>query len=92
MFVHNLMIFTIVGPKLLWNLGHQSILLLYLGPETLMPLASIVGAIIGLLLIFWRVILRFFKKIFRFVSRQHSDPSASDPSFAELHSDTQKRI
>jgi hypothetical protein len=90
MFVHSLLIFAIVDPKLLWNLGHQSIVLLYLGPETIMPLASILGAIIGFLLIFWRLILRFFKKIFKSGSRQGPEPSASDPSFAELQSDTQK--
>lgn len=90
MFIHNLTIFAVVGPKLLWNLGHQTILLLYLGPETIMPLASILGAIVGFLLIFWRFILRFFKKIFKLGSRQDPEPSASDPSFAELHSDAQK--
>ena len=39
--------------------------ILYLGPETIMPLASIIAAIVGFLLLFWRSIARFFKKVFR---------------------------
>jgi hypothetical protein len=33
------------------------IVLLYLGPETIMPLASILAAVLGFLLIFWRMML-----------------------------------
>ncbi|MBK9925994.1 MAG: hypothetical protein IPP66_11980 [Anaerolineales bacterium] len=37
----------------------------YLGPETLMPLASVLAAIAGFFLIFWRLIVRFVKTIYR---------------------------
>jgi hypothetical protein len=37
----------------------------YLGPETLMPLASILAAIAGFFLMFWRVIAKFAKKTYR---------------------------
>jgi len=37
----------------------------YLGPETLMPLASLLAAIAGFFLIFWRLIVKFFKAIYR---------------------------
>jgi len=37
----------------------------YLGPETLMPLASILAAIAGFFLIFWRLILKFAKTVYR---------------------------
>jgi hypothetical protein len=37
----------------------------YLGPETLMPLASILAAIAGFFLIFWRLIAKFTKKAYR---------------------------
>ena len=37
----------------------------YLGPETLMPLASILAAIVGFFLMFWRTILKFVKKTVR---------------------------
>lgn len=38
--------------------------LFYLGPETIMPLASILAAIVGFLLIFWRAIVKGIKKVF----------------------------
>lgn len=38
---------------------------LYLGPETLMPLASLLAAIAGFFLIFWRFIVKIFKKAYR---------------------------
>jgi hypothetical protein len=41
------------------------LVLMYLGPESIMPLASILAAVIGFLLIFWRSIFNFFKKIFK---------------------------
>jgi hypothetical protein len=37
----------------------------YLGPETLMPLASILAAIAGFFLMFWRLIFKFVKKMVR---------------------------
>ena len=36
------------------------LVLLYLGPETIMPLASVIAAVLGFLLIFWRYIVNFF--------------------------------
>lgn len=35
----------------------------YLGPETIMPLASILAAVAGFLLIFWRAIVNTVKKL-----------------------------
>lgn len=37
----------------------------YLGPETLMPLASILAAIAGFFLMFWRLIVKFVKTTYR---------------------------
>lgn len=79
--------FVVVGPKVLWHLGHHGILLLYLGPETIMPLASILGVVVGFLLIFWRLLLKPFKKIAQLGRAQGSEPSTSDASSAELHND-----
>lgn len=41
----------------------------YLGPETLMPLASILAAIAGFFLIFWRLIVKITKKVYRKIRR-----------------------
>jgi len=37
----------------------------YLGPETVMPLASVLAAIAGFFLVFWRLIAKYAKKIVR---------------------------
>jgi len=37
----------------------------YLGPDTLMPIASLLAAIAGFFLIFWRLIARLVKKAYR---------------------------
>ncbi len=55
---------------------------LYLGPNTVMPLASIVAAIVGVILIFWRFIFGFIRRGFRALFRR-KDPAAS-PSASEI--------
>jgi hypothetical protein len=47
-----------------------SIALLYLGPDSIMPIASVIAAILGVILIFWRYILSSIKKGFRFIRRK----------------------
>jgi hypothetical protein len=51
---------------------------LYLGPETIMPLASILATVIGVILVFWRFIVAFIKKGFRFIFRRKSVSEESD--------------
>jgi hypothetical protein len=57
--------------------------LFYLGPETIMPLASILATILGFLLIFWRVIIRFIKRMLRIA------PEESEEVLAEIDEDEQ---
>jgi hypothetical protein len=38
---------------------------LYLGPDSLLPLASILAAALGVILIFWRFIKKIIVKLFR---------------------------
>ena len=40
---------------------------MYIGPETIMPVASALAAITGVMLMFWRRTVAFFKAIVRFV-------------------------
>jgi hypothetical protein len=82
--------FAMVGLKVVSDWGYQGIMLLYLGPETVMPLASILGVVVGFLLIFWRLLLKPFKKIARFGRDQGSEPSPRDASSTELYNDTQE--
>ena len=90
MYIQSLANIAEVAPQLLSTLGSQSVLLLYLGPETIMPLASILGAVVGFLLIFWRLLLKPFKKAFGFLNNENREPSTANPSAAELQSDTQE--
>ncbi len=53
---------------LLMSLAHMA--LLYVGPDQLMPLTSILGAIGGAILIFWRQVVAFFKRIAGVFSKQ----------------------
>jgi hypothetical protein len=53
-----------------------------------MPLASILGVVIGFLLIFWRMLLKPFKKIFGVFSGKNQ--AESNPSLTELQSDPQE--
>jgi hypothetical protein len=60
-------------------------LFLYLGPDTIMPLASILAAVAGFLLLFWRYIVNFIKKIFRrggSISTSQEENSLEDPDLA----------
>lgn len=40
---------------------------MYIGPETIMPVASALAAVAGIMLMFWRRTVAFFKTILRFV-------------------------
>jgi hypothetical protein len=42
---------------------------LYVGPETLLPLTSALAAIVGILLMAWRYVLGFVTKVWRFLLR-----------------------
>lgn len=43
--------------------------MLYVGPEIIMPLASLVAAIGGVLLMFWRRVVQGTTAVFRFATR-----------------------
>ena len=45
---------------------------MYVGPETLMPLASVLAAVVGVLLMFWRKTAGLARATYRFVARQFS--------------------
>jgi hypothetical protein len=50
---------------------------LYFGPETYMPLASAVAAVVGVALAFWRRLVGFFRRIFSGRERQLPPAGAS---------------
>jgi hypothetical protein len=64
-----------------WSLEMElsNIPLLYLGPETIMPLGSFLAAAVGLLLVFWRQTTLFLRSAFRRVlGRKSSYPTTLD--------------
>ena len=48
----------------------EPLFFLYLGPQTVLPVASIIAALVGVILMFWRLILRFIKKLINSVRRK----------------------
>ncbi len=47
-------------------------LALYVGPDQLLPLTSILGAIAGAILIFWRHVVSYTKRFLSLFSKQKS--------------------
>lgn len=45
------------------------LLIMYIGPDVLLPLASALAAIAGVLLMFWHKTVGFFRKIFGAIGR-----------------------
>lgn len=51
------------------------VVLLYAGPDQLLPLASFIGAVIGVLLIGWQRLVMFVRRVFHALARRFQ-PSA----------------
>ena len=48
-------------------------IMLYIGPETMLPLASALAAIGGVLLIFWQRFVGLVRKLWRVIARKQVD-------------------
>ena len=42
-----------------------ALVILYIGPEIILPVASAIASLIGLLLMFWRYVVKTVRKVFR---------------------------
>ena len=51
------------------DLAWLGLLILYIGPETILPLASFFAALVGILLMFWRWVVGIFRRFLRLCSR-----------------------
>ena len=49
------------------------IFMLYIGPETILPLTSALAAIAGFLLMFWQRLVLFVRKIWRILGRKEAE-------------------
>lgn len=61
--------FGFFDPRIWWG-GQYLPVFLYLGPETILPLASAAAAVVGVVLIFWRYIVSSAKKLIRMIRGQ----------------------
>ena len=49
------------------------IIVLYIGPETILPLTSALAAIAGVLLMFWQRLVLFVRKFWRILVRKNAE-------------------
>ena len=54
--------------------------LLYAGPDQILPLISILGTLIGILLIWWRRAVALMRKAFRLLSRKRPAVESATPT------------
>jgi hypothetical protein len=47
-----------------------TLLVLYVGPDQILPLTSFLGAIVGIILIFWRYVVGLAGRVWRLFSRR----------------------
>lgn len=57
----------------------SNVALLYLGPETIMPLGSFLAAAVGILLVFWRQATPFLRSAFRRILGRPPRYSSANP-------------
>lgn len=78
------MMFSMIGVSILSLAGEslgqlQAPILLYLGPETIVPLGSALAAIVGILLIFWRFIAGFIRNgFYKITGRTLNEPTVEE--------------
>jgi TRAP-type C4-dicarboxylate transport system permease small subunit len=77
--MHNVMLSVRVIQQGTGNSPLDSLVFLYLGPETVLPLASIVATIVGIVLIFWRSLFKLIRKPFKRLSRKQESQEPQDP-------------
>ena len=63
--------------------GPQTTIFSYVGPETTLPVASALAAIIGVLLICWRFLIRVSVTAARFVFRKQGPPAPAADAGSE---------
>jgi hypothetical protein len=61
-----------------WDVALGLLVFLYLGPETVLPVASVLAAVLGVLLIFWRHVVALARKAMRALRRRSGPPSSAD--------------
>ena len=55
----------LLRPEHIWP-----VLVLYVGPDQILPLTSLLGAIVGIILIFWRYVVGLAGKVWQLLFRR----------------------
>jgi hypothetical protein len=63
----NLVVFDIARVLGLDSCTWYGIVILYLGPETMMPVASALAGIVGAIIMFWQRLVRWTRKLIQYV-------------------------
>ena len=67
---YNVTLFIFVDYILRPNSSFGPAVILYVGPDQILPLMSFLGAIIGVVLMFWRYLVNVAGKIWQFFTRR----------------------
>lgn len=59
---------------------HLVLIALYVGPDQMMPVMSMLATAVGFLLIFWGKVMNLFRKIFGIFKRSGDSVPAADPA------------
>jgi hypothetical protein len=74
--LYNLILAVGVDQQLEAVAGLSSMVFLYIGPDQMMPLASVLGAIVGLALILWHRIAALGHKAWQFFTKKQAGASS----------------
>lgn len=83
MFTDNIGSLYAVAQSLPWLPTSGAVFVAYLGPNTVLPIASALAAGIGVLLVFWRYIVAMVRGAFRAISKSKEPVSNSDQASDE---------
>ena len=59
-----------VGPAIDLLHSHLALILLYVGPDQILPLTSLIGAFIGIILVFWRSVVGLAGRVWQLLFRR----------------------
>lgn len=59
-----------VSPSIDLLNNHLALILLYVGPDQILPLTSLIGAFIGIILMFWRYVVGLAGRVWQLLFRR----------------------
>lgn len=89
MFTDSFGLLSAAAESLPWLPASAPVFVAYLGPNTVLPLASALAASIGIVLVFWRYIVGLVRKVFRAVFKSKEQVSTADQAGSETQTSGQ---